>query len=236
MKLSFLVPFRDADGTRTPAKEWIVARWRHFYPDAEILEAPDDGVDPFNKSMAVNSAAREATGDIFAILDADTWVEPRWISQALDLIVSKKRTWVIPARKSFRLTKSFSDQIMALEPSAPLPQLINRHSHVEQSAWVAGFLHILPREAFEMVGGMDERFRGWGGEDTSFTRAVDAVYGRHQQLPGVVVSLWHPRPRANARRYWLGQGTEHDEVRLALGRRYTAAAFNRTRMLEVLKR
>jgi hypothetical protein len=50
----------------------------------------------------------------------------------------------------------------------------------------------MPREAFEAVGGWDERFRGWGGEDHSAMRAVDTLYGPHKTLPGQVLHLWHP--------------------------------------------
>lgn len=234
MKLSFIIPYRDADGTRERAKDWIVARWQHFYPDAEFCIAPDDGVDPFNKSMAVNTAAKQATGDVFVILDADTWIDNEWMDKAFHQLGRRNYRWVIPARKSYRLTRSASDEILALDPAAELPRLINKRTMVEQSGSVVGFCHIVPREGFEMVGGMDERFRGWGGEDSCFVRALDVVYGPHTQLPGVVVSLWHSRPRAKGR-YWVGQTAEHHAIRHELGIAYTKAR-TRDKMLALLGR
>ena len=54
--LSLIIPFRDDDGSRTAVKEWIVARWTHFLPDAEIIVQGDDGGTPFSKTLAVNRA------------------------------------------------------------------------------------------------------------------------------------------------------------------------------------
>lgn len=233
MKLSFLVPFRDADGTRTRAKEWILARWAHFYPDAEFCIAPDDGVDPFNKSLAVNKAAEQAAGDVFVILDADTWLEPKWFESGLSML--KRYPWVIPARKSFRLTRQATEEILALPPDGEMPRLANRRSVVEQSGPVVGFIHIVPRAGFESVYGMDPRYRGWGGEDSSFVRALDVVWGRHIQLPGAVRSLWHARPRGAGGRIWEGQTAEHYAARVELARRYSMAR-SKPKMLELLRR
>lgn len=230
MKLSILIPFRDADGTRTPAKDWILARWQHFWPDAEFVVAPDDGVDPFCKSMAVNAAARQATGDTFVILDADSWIEPVWMRKAFEQLVH--HPWVIPARRSFRLTRPFSDTILAMDPTAAFPPVVNRHTLVEQAGLVVGFCHVVPRRAFEAVGGMDERFRGWGGEDTCFVRALDVVVGRHKQMSATVYSLWHARPRVGGR-IWEGQTEEHAAARAALGHRYNKAR-TREAMLNLL--
>ena len=52
---------------------------------------------------------------------------------------------------------------------------------------------IMPREAFEAVGGWDERFRGWGGEDYAFARALDTLWGPHKNTANDILHLWHPR-------------------------------------------
>lgn len=236
MKLSILVPFRDADGTRTRGKDWILRRWAHFYPEAEIIVASDDGIDPFNKSMAVNNAAKQATGDMFAILDADTWIDPQFMARALSL-VEQGVPWVIPARRSMRLKQDISEKIMALPPEGPLFAI--NVSHAEGGiAPVVGFLWVVSRAGFEQIGGMDERIRGWGGEDTAFTMAMDRVVGKHHRLPGTVICLWHPRPRdQDHKRVWVGQGRRRDteQDKEALHARY-ANAKSRTSMLAVLER
>lgn len=234
MKLSILIPFRDAEGTRTPAKNWIVARWAHFYPHAEIVIAADDGIDPFNKSLAVNKAARHASGDVFAILDADTWIDPKFFHQALALI-DKGVPWVVPARRSLRLKKEFSDKLLALDPTGPLPNVTASWGENGLTP-VVGFLWVMGRAGFERIGGMDERMRGWGGEDTAFTMAMDRVVGTHHRGAGTVICLWHPRPRdTKHRRLWEGQRQQYDADKEALHARYDAAK-SRDAMLQVLQR
>jgi len=239
VKLSILIPFRDVTGERTRAKEWIVKRWAHFYPEAEIIEAPDDGVDPFNKPMAVNKAARQATGDMFAILDADTWIDPAAMTRAF-MLIEKGIPWVIPAGFAIRLKREVSERIMALDPTGPLPAISSRFGENAGRVPVVGFLWVMPRAGFEAVGGMDERIRGWGGEDTSFTAAMDVVWGRHRKLhTHTLMSLWHERPRDERRnRIWLGQDRSKEQDKAALCNAYTQAlrSHSKARMLEVLAR
>jgi hypothetical protein len=55
---------------------------------------------------------------------------------------------------------------------------------------------------------MDERFWGWGGEDISFMRAVDTLYGKHKTIDGPAFHLYHPNIKAHVRgseKQWPGQ-------------------------------
>src|ERR1035437_8821162 len=54
-------------------------------------------------------------------------------------------------------------------------------------------IQIMPREAFITVGGMDERFRGWGGEDQAFLLALNILWGPYRNSPNNVYHLWHPK-------------------------------------------
>src|SRR4026207_2504042 len=144
MKLSFLIPFRDVDGTRTAGHQGLLKRRQHFYPDAEVCIASDDGVDPFNKSLAINNAAKMATGDIFLILDADTWVEPKCVNEATPR-TDHRIPWVVPCIKNMRMKQDFSEQLMKLDPTGPLPPIQNRNAQTVGP--VGGFLHLMPRNA-----------------------------------------------------------------------------------------
>ena len=95
--LSLIVPFRDDDGSRTPVEQWIVARWAHHFPDAEIIIQSDDGGIPFSKTLAINSGFERSHGDVVAILDCDVWMEPEHIREAVELIASGAARWVRPA-------------------------------------------------------------------------------------------------------------------------------------------
>jgi hypothetical protein len=181
---------------------WITARWRHFWTDAELIVRPDDEIDPFNKSMALNACVADATGDVLALVDADTWCDVPTMQTAIGAAAKTGRL-ILPGRVAHRLRQPISEQIMALPVDAPFP--VVPPQQIEQSVRPVGFLHVIRRDSYDAVNGYDERFRGWGGEDTAFLGACDTILGHRLRLNGSLWSLWHPRPRENGRRVWAGQ-------------------------------
>lgn len=47
------------------------------------------------------------------------------------------------------------------------------------------------RQSYEAAGGMDERFKGWGYEDTAFLTVLANLFGARQPLPHTYTCLWH---------------------------------------------
>ena len=69
---------------------------------------------------------------------------------------------------------------------------------------------IFPREALDAIGGWDERFRGWGGEDVAFLRALDTLFGKHKTSNNAIFHLWHSFNKASTQvRMWGGQEVVH---------------------------
>jgi len=97
-------------------------------------------------------------------------------------------------------------------------------------------IHIVPREGFQTVGGWDERFRGWGGEDHAAMAAMDTLYGPHKTLPSSVTHIWHPvlvpdgitEDAKAKKRLWPNQESEANNN--ALSMRYYAADRNPAKM------
>lgn len=51
------------------------------------------------------------------------------------------------------------------------------------------------RDAFAALGGWDERFRGWGGEDDALTHRIERSRLACTELDtAAALHLWHPRP------------------------------------------
>jgi hypothetical protein len=61
------------------------------------------------------------------------------------------------------------------------------------------------REAFETVGGLDERFRGWGSEDVAFAESLTTLFSPPQIVRGDCVHLNHARIGKSGRDFWPGQ-------------------------------
>ena len=118
---------------------------------------------------------------------------------------NKKKLWFVPYRKFYRLTQEASEVILNSKPSNPIkyigepPEIhllnntpFNGTSGSSYGHWYGALVQIMPKEAFKEVGGWDERFRGWGGEDHAAMRAMDTLYWPHKTLPTPVYHIWHP--------------------------------------------
>jgi hypothetical protein len=205
-QLSILVAFRDADGTRTHLWEFIRAKLERELPEAEIIVASDDGEDPFHKTLAINRAARDATGDVLAIWDADTWVLPEKVREAASFVVEHPERWSRPWNTKLKLNEEATAHVLQLGETwdgtidhKPFGKPENRNPF-----WAAPPL-LLHRSAFDAVGGMDERFRGWGGEDVGFAHALNRLVGKPRVFSSICIHLWHLRVERSGADLWPGQ-------------------------------
>jgi predicted glycosyltransferase involved in capsule biosynthesis len=215
--IALLVPFRADGPTRKEDWLWLAQYWMNALPAAKLIVC-DEGGFPFSKSGSVNKAARQCgLCDIFVILDADCYIDSDVILDCAQAIRKARKEgrklWFVPYRHFFRLTKNATHNVIMSDPKNPLrfstPPPRNDIEGVEGSAfghWYGALIQIMPREAFIAAGGMDERFRGWGGEDVSFMHAVDTLYAKHKTTNNDVLHLWHEKLGVvwNERR-WEGQ-------------------------------
>jgi GT2 family glycosyltransferase len=73
-----------------------------------------------------------------------------------------------------------------------VPDAVHVFPSVETPEPAVGGAVVVSRAAFEEVGGYDERFVGWGWEDTSFAIALEKLCGPQTRVPGPLYHLWHP--------------------------------------------
>lgn len=244
--ISLLVPFNSKEEIRIRTWEWLKEYWKHELPGVQIVIGHDHAEDlPFSKTTAVNDAAQRADGDIFVILDSDGYLPGSVIHHCAEEIREARKNdfplWFVPYRNFFRLNQETSTKVLESSPEDPLrplcpppPEQIDRievkssHGH-----WYGALIQIMPREAFELVGGMDPRFRNWGSEDISFMRAVDCLYGKHKTTKNCVFHLWHPRIGFTyLTRTW---GEKYPPRRNELlGNRYRLAVGDRQRMADLV--
>ncbi len=249
--ITFLVPFTPglvADRDRLWA--WLHPYWNDALPAVQIIIGQDPvhhlaepGI-PFSKAAAVNVAAEKATGDVFVIIDADAYVTAELIRYAVAEVrgarSTGRRLWFVPYRRFFRLSADATERVLASDPREPWhpddPPLLT-HLDVGQASRHSGhhfaaMIMVMPREAFEETGGLDPRFAGWGGEDISFMRAVDTIYGVHKTIDRSVFHLFHGTIGAGINRQWEGQTRRTPFT--VLGARYLAAYGDRARMLRLI--
>jgi predicted glycosyltransferase involved in capsule biosynthesis len=224
MTTSVLVAFRDSSEEQWRRRLWdfIRARLRVDHPDFEIIEGSDDGTDPFCKSAAINQAAEHASGDIFYILDCDSYVPPGQVLAAVSCIQILPGHWWKPWQMKVKLNAKDTEEVLGLEAwDGTVSEQAVRKAENRNTYWSSPPL-LLSREMFERVGGMDERFRGWGQEDDGFGYSLRAFYGLAEKIPGRAIHLHHPRIGRSGFDQWPGQERSGTNVPLAI--RYRRAA------------
>lgn len=232
MNISILVPFRaeagEAGRIRKQNWEWLERRWRAHLPQAEIVMGTDDGM-PFSKTTAVNDAYSKASGDVFVIADADSWVPVNHVRASIQYVLTRQ-VLVVPWTIAHRLTAADTTRVRRMDPATdnPFTQSMRKNvSDYRPSPSTAAMVIVVTREGFERVGGMDPRFRGWGAEDVAFGLACGALLGLTKIILGEAYALYHKRPRENGRRVWEGDEGGHN---MELGARYWDAKADPKKM------
>lgn len=235
--ISIIIPFRCADpaNPRVRNLEWLKRYWAAQLPAAKIIMGVDPDLDkPFSKSVAINNAVKKAKGDVFFIVDADGYMPAADVLHcAKEIRRARKRghkLWFVPYRQFYRLTEEASAKLLASDPANPVvfpvppaKDTVIATDH-KVGHWYGAMVQIVPREAFDVTGGWDERFRGWGGEDYAAMRAIDTLYSLHKTLPGAVFHVWHPQLSTTGQgdfihwkdRVWEGQHAARVNSELSL--------------------
>lgn len=186
MKTVILVPRRSDGGHRDRLWEFTRRRWESFgWPIIEGV-SPDG---PFNRAAALNEAAMLAGDwDVALIIDADVIAHPPSVRDAVDT-----------ARGIGRMVVSHSDRIMLNRTGTEkvlggydgpwrIRQMVETVYTDSVSCCVA-----VPRALWDLVGGFDEKFSGWGYEDTAFQIAAETLSGKPlMRLASELFHLHHP--------------------------------------------
>ncbi|MDQ1002253.1 putative glycosyltransferase involved in capsule biosynthesis [Neobacillus niacini] len=223
-KLSILMPYRPDNGPRDQAFSWVKAFYKKMLPEPEICIS-DCTTPLFSRAQAVNNAAKQATGDIFIIADADIILNPDIINKSVQLL--NEHAWIIPYSRVKHISKKSTNELLNTGPSWP-PRIdfeVSKTADAGARNFVGG-LNIIPRKNFEAVGGFDERFLGYGAEDDAFGHSVNTLCGPYLRLDTDIFHLWHPRVRTKS--------NPHYQANCALLKRYVDAGKSKKRMLSIV--
>ncbi|WP_033438686.1 glycosyltransferase [Saccharothrix sp. NRRL B-16314] len=168
-------------------------RWREQaekYADEHVF-APHGG--PFNKCWAVNvgvvTTARPAP--LICVLDADALVDRNFVERNVARFDRDGSGGFLPFRDLTYLdepasARAIADRCVAGAGEADPERLRGFVVHR-----APGMCVWLRRDVFEAVGGMDERFEGWGREDLDFVMRVQLATA-FDQYDDRMVHLYHP--------------------------------------------
>lgn len=185
-----LVPRRE-DPWRDKVWCWVRQWWRAQQPDWTIYEGihgSEEG--PFNRAAALNRAAELAgSWDCAVILDADT-IQPSPIPvKQASLLALEQNRLVLPHDTRWDFTRESTVKLM--EGCTPIGATLTR---MRTFANMSSAVVCCSRRLWDKVGGFDEKFSGWGFEDTAFATACASLEGKLMvRLPYTIWHLWHPQ-------------------------------------------
>lgn len=176
-----LVPWRPGSPIREQNWEWTRPHLLSLGYPLFLGDVPG----PWARAAACNEAARRA-GDwgVAVIADADTIPEPDAIARAV-VLAEETRGAIRPHDRLWNLNRAQSRIVgrrgtRAIRLTERSPKLLG------------GGLLIVSRAAWEKVGGYDERFVGWGHEDSALHTSLLAE-AHWDRIEGQAWHLWHPR-------------------------------------------
>lgn len=190
------------DGSPTPAAP---GQWP--FP-VRTVRQPDLG---FRAAAARNLGAAHAEGDVLCFLDADTVPTPDYLSRLVQGCADD-RTLAVGRREHADLTGWDTARLHAAFAGGPPPRLLPYPSWLAEGyratdnlreaddasfRFVISAVLAMPRALFERVGGFDETFVGYGGEDWDLANRCWLAGADFRHVPEAVA--WHDGPEAAAR-------------------------------------
>lgn len=183
MKSAIVIPWRDSG---------CIYRRRHFeflqdyYSQILPVVIGDHDDERFNWSTARNEGVRQADADVVAVIDADTYVLHDQVLQAIEL-----------ADTSRVLTKPFDVFGYLTEESTAsfYRGRFNPDFQNEPTRLFIGGAYIMRKDLWFQIGGMDEAFVDYGGEDNAIHAQSERILGDSKWVAGWAYHLYHPAER-----------------------------------------
>lgn len=155
----------------------------HMPPWVRYIHVRSPGNSPYSRSWGLNVGARAATGRVLVLHDNDMLVPERYTEQ-IGIIASQGHEVIDLKRFIFYLSDAATQR---LRPDKLLT-LDSPPESVTQNA--RGGSLAVTRSGYIELGGYDESFVGWGGEDNEFWgRALTRRVWDFGCLP--LLHLWH---------------------------------------------
>lgn len=182
MTVSILIPWRTDHGHRERLWTYLRPPWEALpYQLCVASDGAEDG-QPFDYAAAANRAAKQATGDVLITWGADQLPDPGAIDAAG--VTATAWGWSQVFDRNATYSPFATEQILAgADPARLRVELFEPHC--------TGIIAVR-RDVWDAVGGMDERFHGWGYEDAALRDRLTRDYGRPPVRSGTLVGLWHP--------------------------------------------
>lgn len=209
VEFSVLIPYR-ATPERELAVQWLLRRWSHFFPSAEVIIDNEDPGGVFSRSKSINRCFARSSKHVVVIVDADIWPDHRGIKKAVVRAIEHER-WSRPCMRLIRLNQPATNWLVSKPVGHEFLDEI-RGEMIQSKGKTCGGVIVMPTAQFKSVK-MDERFVGWGGEDNRLFKQMKNKYGRPYIENWFAIHLWHPvLLDKKGRKIWPGQTRRNNKL------------------------
>ena len=183
-----IIPFAGDDPLRRRNLEIVRDFYADNFPDWKILVGGFGSSLPFNRAESINAAIKWAGPTLkdaqpIVLNDADTLCTPEQVEAAVELATAEPVfvfAYTLYLRLGQKVTGECGNWRAVLEAPAEWG-MINAGSQGCSA---------VRRSVYLELGGLDERFDGWGYEDLEFNKRADEA-GVSRRLPGELRHMWH---------------------------------------------
>lgn len=186
--VSVVIAYRDMGCEYRRASFHFVRAWYDTLGFEVVVEHGDDDA-TFTRASAINAAIRRASGSVIVQSDPDSLVPVVQLNTAIQMAAARG-VLVIPHDEYLYASADATSAVLSGEADV---WDINPAACDEHGPDGSGNVVVFRREAWAEVGGFDERFGLWGGDDAAFRYSVEAFRGPAYRITGPMVHLWHPR-------------------------------------------
>lgn len=231
-EISFLIPVRGTErlplllatiaslaSLETPSEIIVIEQDEHSVIEdlpssVRHIHAPHPSKDSrWHKCFAYNRGAEAARSDILVCHDGDIVVPTEYDQCIKRHLCQEDRDVFYPGRFLFYLTQETTAGVLT---DKSFDRAVNATPELVKQNWTGGTLAV-KRGAFESVGGFDESFTGWTGEDREFYDRCQTHDGMfHSYIP--FLHLWHSPQTGRVDAESLRQANQFTADKLAIDR------------------
>lgn len=196
--MSVCIPWRSDHGWRETLFDWVRPAWEST--GFHVCVGVDDDGGPINVSRALNRARTQSIADVLVIASADHIPHAEAVREAAD--AARIHGWASVFTATAGITREATEAIIS-------GRRINVDQAITGEVPFCTALLAVRADVWDGIGGWDERFHGWGCEDTAFRLVLETLYPSPPQLtPRRTIALWHEaasRERFDANAALLGE-------------------------------
>ena len=153
----------------------------------------------FNKSLCWNYGFKQTRGKYIVGLDADIVMDAEYFKTDTIANALEQRKLVYPFANIVDMTDAEAQGFLKDDSFIDLINDNIQKNRLRSGTRCYGGIWYMTRDAYVDMGGYDENFKSWGGEDDCFAWIATAYFGndKFNRFRATCYHLWHPHTNTN---------------------------------------